>query len=106
MASTNILRHLIKLSVLPENQTAIDEIDQLAVHNKTFTHPHLRPLYAYSEQDAKHILETYRKVTFVRNPLDRLVSAWYHHLYKFHEDFYLDVRFISYFQYIIFLFVS
>ena len=36
----------------------------------------LTQLANYTEKEARNILTTYTKFSFVRNPIDRLISAW------------------------------
>ena len=68
--------------------TTVDEIERTQAHES----PLLDKLIKYREEEIRHKLETYKKIIFVRDPLERVVSAYrnkfafdyqkkFHHLY-------------------------
>lgn len=64
------------------------EIERIVAHRS----PPLDTLNRYSDKEIRHKLKTYKKMTFVREPLERIVSAYrnkfaYDYKRMFHHKF-------------------
>ncbi|XP_053331395.1 carbohydrate sulfotransferase 8-like [Spea bombifrons] len=59
-------------------------------HNSVHTHPLLTKLSAYSPTEQAELLNNYTKVMFVRDPLQRLVSAYRDKFLHEDEEYYYD----------------
>ena len=75
VACTTWKRTLLWLTGNFTSQQAAN-LDFFRVHNKQFLYSYLRPLSAYTSQEIRDRLDSYFKFMFVRDPLERLVSAF------------------------------
>ena len=78
-ASTNVKTYLVGVS----NRSDLTEVQNRSrleltmVHDRHSENTHMRRLSFYPAPMAKVMLARWRKFTIVRNPLDRLISAWH-----------------------------
>ena len=79
MASRNLIRYFLKLSNPSRNS---QELENTHVHVNHSALVDLVPLADYSYEDAMYRLQHYKKVVFLRHPVDRLLSAWNDKLYN------------------------
>jgi len=75
VACTTWKRTLLMLTGRLSAREASD-LDFFSVHNDHFLHSYIKPLSAFTPPEIRHRLDNYFAFMFVRDPLERLVSAY------------------------------
>ena len=93
VASTNLLQYFLKMDEPLDSKVVREQAKH--VHWRNFTSPQMKNLAEFPVERAKEIVETFTKVLWVRNPLERLISAWKNKLFSKYQPYYSVSYFFS-----------
>ncbi|CAH1784541.1 unnamed protein product [Owenia fusiformis] len=88
VACSNWLKVLYIMSAEPNNITSIDQIETKFVHEKDTTKKYFPTLDMYSKPEIEYRLHNYLKFAFVRNPFERIFSAYMNKFVNIRNDYF------------------